>query len=157
MGSRKSCSATISNNVNVISRIKHLDRWPGHAHLCPETRHEDVLSTGGLDRCPESWIVPRIHRGPLDDWLARKNIKKLRPHIPAERFCFHRRENGRYSEFLRHLGKQRHVIDQGRTVDTGDAERHLRLVIDENNSAVFRSLEFVVLTHCFAPSFAAAS
>ena len=89
-------------------------------------------------------IVPGIHRSPFDDRLAWKNVEQLRPDVAAKGFGFHRSNDRGNIEFLRDLCEKRHVVDQRRSLDAGDAEGHLRLVVDEDNSAVFGSVEFVV-------------
>ena len=76
-----------------------------------------------------------------------KTSSKLRPDVAAEGFGLHRGEDGGNVEFLRDLREQRHVVDQRRPIDVGDAEGHLRLVVDEDDGAVFRRVEFVVLAH----------
>ena len=69
-----------------------------------------------------------------------KNVEKLGPNIAAKGFRFDGGEDGRDAEFLGDFGKERHVIDERSSVDTGYAKCHLRLVIDEDNSAVFRGV-----------------
>jgi len=96
--------------------------------------------------------VHRVHGTAFDDWLARKYVEQLRPYVAAEALRLDGREHGGHVEFLRHAREERGVVDEGRAVSAGHAEGHLRLLVNEHDGAVLRSVELVILVH-FAFSF----
>jgi hypothetical protein len=42
----------------------------------------------------------------------------------------------------RPFGEECHIVDQYRSVDIRDTERHLWLVVDKHNSGILRGIEF---------------
>ena len=68
--------------------------------------------------------------------LAGKHVEQLRPDVATERFGFDGREDRGHVELLCDFGEECDVVDERRAVRVGDAKRHLRLVVNEDDSAV---------------------
>ena len=139
-GGRRRAAAVI-DHVDRVARVEHRQRRPGDAHFGPQSGENDVLATGGLDCLPEACVVPGVHAAALHDRLTWEDVEQLWPDVTAERFGLNCGEHGRHLEFLRNLGHQRNVVDQQRALDAGDAEQHLRLMVDEHEGAVLRRVE----------------
>jgi len=77
--------------------------------------------------------------------LAGKHVEQLRPDAAAERFGFDGREDCGHVELLCDFGEECDVVDERRAVRVGDAKRHLRLVVNEDDSAVLGSIELMVV------------
>ena len=145
----RGCAATVVHHIDVVAGSQHLDRGPGDANFCPETGHDDVLATGGLNGFAEFRAVPRIHGSPFDYLLARENIEQLRPDVSTEALGLDRGKNGGHAKLFRRFRDESYPVDKCGTVDAFDSEQHLRLVIDKDNDTVFLRVELVVLGHEF--------
>jgi hypothetical protein len=95
-----------------------------------------VVPAGLLHGVNESFVVPRVHRGPFDRVLLRENDSDLRPEVSAEAFRFNSGENHREIENPRSLGQGNGVVDDLLAIKIAGAKKHLRLMIYQRNQAV---------------------
>src|SRR5439155_4569586 len=100
LSGRRSRTAAILDDINVVACADHFDGWPGHTHLRPETGHDDVLLAGCFDGFAEFHGVPGVHGTAFNHRLAGKHIQQLWPDIAAERFGFDSSKHRWHVEFI---------------------------------------------------------
>ena len=140
-------AAAIVHDVDCVSGGDHRERGPGHADFRPKPRQDDVLATRRLDGGTEAGVIPRVHRGALKHGTAGEHVQQLRPNIAAEALRFDRGEHRRHAELLGDAGEEPDVVDEPGPVDVRHAKEHLRLVVNEDDGAVFRCIEAVIVGH----------
>src|SRR6202007_232401 len=92
-------TAAILDDVDFVAVVDRLYRRESYAGFRPQPGQHDFLAAGFFDRRHEVLIIPRVHRRPLDGFLAGKHRSELRPHISAERLGFDGREYNRQLEY----------------------------------------------------------
>jgi len=102
------------------------------------------LRAVGGQRVTHVLVVPRIHRGTLQDLVVRKHGQQFREGIAREALGFHRGDGGGNVEGARGLGQAHHVVLQRLAVDRLHAECHLGLLVDEDDLAVLGGQDFEV-------------
>jgi hypothetical protein len=137
MSGRTGGATRIFDHIEIEAFGQHVQRGPRHADFGPQARKHDVFASRGANSSAEPFVIPRVHRSPLDDLLAGKHIEQLGPQIAGKTLGFNRRQNRGHSKQFRPFGKQQGVIDQRLAVDVIDAKRHLGLVIDEGDGTIF--------------------
>mmetsp|Transcript_1978 Transcript_1978/g.5467 ORF Transcript_1978/g.5467 Transcript_1978/m.5467 type:complete len:238 (-) Transcript_1978:213-926(-) len=145
VGNRTGGTAAVFHNINVVAFTQHLNGGPGDTHLSPETSHDDVLLSSGLDGSTEAFIIPRVHAGAFHNGVIIKHIQQLWPDVAREALCLHGSEDGGNIEQLGNLGQQDSVVDEGVLVNVVNSKGHLGLVVDEQHNGIFRSEELLVV------------
>ncbi len=140
-------SAAVFDYVEVVAFAKHFDGGPGDADLCPKAGHYDVFLACGFDGGAEGGVVPRVHARAFDGLLAREDIEELRPEVAAKAFGFNGGEDSGDVELFCDFGEEDDVVDEGGAVNIGDAEGHLRLVVDEDDGGIVCGEQFVIVGH----------
>ena len=87
-------------------------------------------------RVADVLVVPGVHRGALENIVLRVDGEQFRKGVAREGIGLDRGDRGRDVEDLGGLGKADDIVLQYLAVDRLDAERHLRLLVDEDELAV---------------------
>jgi len=141
VGELADVTAAVLDDVDLVAVVDRLHGRKRDARLRPEARQHDLRSTGGFDRGHEVLVVPRVHGRPFDGRLRRKHRLKLGPEIPGKAVRLYRREHDRYLEDAGGLGEGDGIVDDRLTIEIRDAEKHLRLMVDERDDAIVLSQE----------------
>ena len=106
----------------------------------PETT--TFLRPLALQRVAHLLVVPGVHRGALEHRLVGEDVEQLGIGVAGEALRLDRGDGRRDLEHLRRLGERHGVVLQDLAVDRLHAERHLRLVVDEDELRVLRCKDF---------------
>jgi len=129
-------AAAIFDDVNLVSIVDGLNGRQCNTRFRPQPCQHDFLASAALDSVDEVCIVQGIHARALDWLLPRKDRLNLRPHVAAECLGFDRGQDDWHVKYARRFGKGKIVIDDRLAVKVGDAEKHLRLKVDNCDDTV---------------------
>jgi hypothetical protein len=144
----RGAAGRVGDHIDVVATLAYrIDREHAIADLRPEAGDNHLLSVVRGERVAHVLIVPRVHRGALDELVIRINRQQLGIGVAREAFGLNRGDGGRHLEHLRRLGEGNHVVLQNLAVDRLNAERHLRLLVDEEELGVLWSEQFKIVRH----------
>src|SRR5271168_159280 len=126
----------VLNGMDFKAVIDRLTRWERDADLCPQPCQDDLLFSAFLHGSDEVVVVPGVHTAAFDWGLVGINGLELWPDIPAKGLAFDGAQNERNVEDFGGLGKADDIVDQRLPINTGHAEQHLWLVIDQGDHTI---------------------
>src|SRR5207253_8432134 len=142
MGLLRGATRSVGDNIDLESFLHRFQCRKGQTNLGPERRHYQLLAPGGLDRCYQVPVAPGVHRSALDRLLTREYAQDLGPDIATETGGFDGGENRWHVEQFSGLGQRNVVVLQLLAVDRLHAKGHLRLVVNQDQSAIVRIEQF---------------
>ena len=129
----------VRHHINFVVAFQH--RAQGKAvvaHFGPQTGDNHFLLAVGLQRVTHFLVVPGVHGGTLQNVLAREHVQQFRIGIAGEAFSLNGGDDGWDVEHLSRFRQRHGVVFQHLAVNRLHAERHLWLVIDEDDLTVGR-------------------
>ncbi len=129
-------AAGVGDHVDLESLLDRREHGADDAHRGPQAGDDEARLAELVDAGDDVGVLPAVHRGAIDEVELRLGGADLGEDRAREGLFGHGGEDRGDAEDAGRAGHQGGVVAQQDAVDRAGGERHLRLVVDEDQGVI---------------------